>query len=239
VIDDLANRPHDCDLLLDQNYYRDQDYRYQSLVSDDCVTLVGPTYALLREEFVVARQRLRTRNGTVKRILVCFGGGDSTNQTRKALDALSLLSDSGIAVDIVVGDTNPHQDEIQSLCKQMKDVHYHCQATNMAELIAAADIAIGAGGATTWERCSLGLPTLTVVFADNQLQTTQDLEEYGAIQFLGWADEITVAQLANSIKDLIANPDLLENLSARASFLMREWVGVAAATTAMKNIINY
>lgn len=238
VIDDLANRGHDCDLLLDQNYYRDLDRRYQGLVPDTCITLLGPAYVLLRPEFSDARQRLRARDGAVRRILVFFGGSDPTNQTRKALDALKLLSRPEIPVDVVVGAANPYRDEIRSLCQEMLNVHYHCQVSNMAELIAAADIAIGAGGATTWERCSLGLPTLTVVFADNQLQTTRDLESFGAILFLGWANKITAAQLVCSIESLVGNPDLLGDLSKRAQFLMKEWLGAAAITTAMKNILT-
>ena len=106
----------------------------------------------------------------------------------------------------------------------------------MAELIGAADIAIGAGGATTWERCSLGLPTLTVVFADNQLQTTLDLEQLGAIEFLGWADNITAADLACAIKRLIDNPALSRNLSEQACFVLREWRGTGTITAAMRKI---
>lgn len=236
VIDDLANRHHDCDLLLDQNYYRELNRRYQGLVSEQCVTLLGPTYVLLRPEFVKARQRLRARDGTVRRILVFFGGSDSTNQTRKALDALKQLSKPEIAIDVVVGAANPYRDEIRLLCQGMLNVQYHCQASNMAELIAAADIAIGAGGATTWERCSLGLPTLTVVFADNQLQTTLDLENFGATLFLGWANKITAVQLARSIESLVDNHALLEKLSERSCFLMKEWIGTKAIVAAMKNL---
>jgi len=150
---------------------------------------------------------------------------------------LKLLSKPEIAVDVVVGAANPYRDEIRSLCKEMLNVQYHYQVPNMAELIAAADIAIGAGGATTWERCSLGLPTLTVVFADNQLQTTLDLESLGAILFLGWANKITAAQLARSIESLIGNPVLLAKLSERAHFLMKEWLGTGAIA-AMKNILT-
>jgi len=238
VIDDLANRSHDCDLLLDQNYYRDMDQRYQGLVPEQCVTLLGPAYVLLRPEFAETRQRLRVRDGSVRRIMVFFGGTDSTNQTRKALDALKLVARPQVAIDIIVGASNPYRDEIQSLCCQVPNTQYHCQVSNMAELISAADIAIGAGGATTWERCSLGLPTLTVVFADNQLQTTLDLQQIGATIFIGWADKITVSDLAHAIGSLIENPALLRNISDRASFVMSQWQGVGAIAAAMKNIFT-
>lgn len=236
VIDDLANRMHDCDLLLDQNYYRDQDQRYQGLVPDKCITLLGPKYVLLRPEFAEARQRLRTRDGTVRNILVFFGGSDATNQTHKAIDAIKLIDRADISVDVVVGAGNPFRNQIQSLCHEIPCVQYHCQVSNMAELISAADIAIGAGGATTWERCSLGLPTLTVVFADNQLQTTLDLEKIGATEFLGWANDITAHDLARAIERLIKAPTRLKSLSERASKILQEWQGTGAITSAMKKI---
>lgn len=236
VIDDLANRPHDCDLLLDQNYYRDMERRYEGLVPAQCATLLGPKYVLLRPEFVTARRDLRVRDGTVRRVLIFFGGSDSTNQTRKALDAIKLIDNPDISVDVVVGAGNPHRHEIESLCHGMPSTQYHCQVSNMAELIAAADIAIGAGGATTWERCALGLPALTIVFADNQLQTTLDLEQIGVTEFLGWADKITAADLAKAIECLIKNQARLKSLSERARDVMREWQGAGTITSTMKKI---
>lgn len=236
VIDDLANRPHDCDLLLDQNYYRDMEWRYLGLISEQCVALLGPKFVLLRPEFAAARRNLRARDGVVRHILIFFGGSDATNQTCKALDAIKLIDDPGISVDVVVGVANPHRKELESLCHVMPNTQYHCQVSNMAELIAAADIAVGAGGATTWERCALGLPSITVVFADNQLQTTLDLEQIGATEFLGWADKITAADLAGAIKRLIVDQVRLKCLSAHASEVMREWQGAVTITSAMKNI---
>jgi len=236
AIDDLANRPHDCDLLLDQNYYRDMEQRYRGLVPEQCVTLLGPKYVLLRPEFAEARQRLGTRDGSVRRILIFFGGSDPANQTGKALDAIRRIRKPGISVDVVVGAGNPHRHEIESLCHEMQNTQYYCQVSNMAELIGAADIALGAGGATTWERCALGLPALTVVFADNQLQTTLDLEQIGVTEFLGWADKITASDLAQAIERLIENPARLKNLSERAREVMREWQGAEAIISAMKKV---
>lgn len=233
AIDDLANRPHDCDLLLDQNYYRDMERRYRGLVPEHCVTLLGPAYVLLRPEFAEARKKLRTRGGNVRRILVFFGGSDPTNQTGKALEAMKLVSRPEIAVDVVVGAANPHRETIRATCEELPNTAFHCQVSNMAELIAAADIAIGAGGATTWERCSLGLPTLTVVLADNQLQTTVDIGQLGAIIFLGWADQLTASDLADATKRLIQQPDQLKNLSERAGSIMMNWQGAEAVTAAM------
>lgn len=235
VIDDLANRKHDCDLLLDQNYYRDLEQRYKELVPEHCITLLGPEYVLLRPEFAEARKRLRERDGRIKRILVFLGGSDPSNITGKILDVLKHLSLPAVAIDVVVGISNPHKTEIQGFCNEIQNAHYHCQVTNMAELIEKADMGIGAGGATTWERCVLGLPSLTLVFADNQLQTTLDLSYRGAIKFLGWADRITPKDIERSIDLFINNSLLVSNFSKKALLIMKDWRGGQAVVTEMFN----
>lgn len=233
VIDDLANRQHECDLLLDQNYYRDLEQRYKGLVPEHCITLLGPMYVLLRPEFADARKQLRERDGKIRRILVFLGGSDPSNITGKILAVLKQLPFSDIAIDVVVGVSNPHKLVIQSLCSEMQNAHYHCQVTNMAELIRNADMAIGAGGVTTWERCVLGLPTLTLVFADNQLQTTLDLDAKGVIKYIGWADKTSATEIARSIEHFINNPLLLSNLSKQSLLVMKDWRGGQAVVTEM------
>lgn len=220
AIDDLANRPHDCDLLLDQNYYRGLGLRYAGLVPRDCRKLLGPDYALLRPEFREERLKLRSRDGMVRRILICFGGADPDNLTAKAIEAVSSVAPSGITVDVVIGANNPHRKMLSVLCREQSGVTLHVQAGNMAELIAASDLGIGAGGATTWERCILGLPTLTVVFATNQEQTTLDLSQAGAIRYLGWGNKLSVTELADAIHAAMAHPQEMQAMSRRAMQLM-------------------
>lgn len=221
VIDDLANRQHDCDLLLDQNYYRDLDRRYQGLVSEQCLTLLGPSYVLLRQEFTDARQRLRERDGTVQRILIFFGGSDPSNQTKKTLEALRLLGRPAIGVDVVVGSVNPNRIAIQALCDELPNVTFHCQVANMAELILNADLGIGAGGAAMWERCCLGLPTITVVFAANQERTAKDVADIGAIEYLGWTDRLGIEDYALAIAGMIGNPQRVRQIGRAALGLLQ------------------
>ena len=236
AIDDLANRQHDCDVLLDQNFYRDQDRRYLGLLPEGCVTLLGPGYALLRPEFVEARRRPRSRDGSVKRILVFFGGSDPTNQTEKVLSALAQLKLKDIAVDVVVGSANPNRDAIQVLCSQLPEVAFHCQIFNMAELILNADLGIGAGGSAIWERCYLGLPTITVVLADNQVRTTEDVADIGAIAYLGRSDLLTPADYARAIVEMIDNPSRVKAIAAAALGVLQ--AARTSVTDAMRKVIQ-
>jgi UDP-2,4-diacetamido-2,4,6-trideoxy-beta-L-altropyranose hydrolase len=219
VIDDLADRPHDCDLLLDQNLYEGMEQRYAGLVPVDCRQLLGPRYALLRPEFREARQHLRQRDGVVRRILVFFGGADPTNETAKALRAIQMLDRPEIAVDVVVGAANPHRAEIEALCAKLPNASFHCQVTNMAELMARADLAIGATGVSTWERAVVGLPALVVTLAENQRAIAYAADYNGLLICLGDRVQIKVTDWVMALRKVLSNPDVLVEMSSIALFL--------------------
>ncbi|WP_432748548.1 UDP-2,4-diacetamido-2,4,6-trideoxy-beta-L-altropyranose hydrolase [Pectinatus frisingensis] len=190
VIDDLANRKHDCDILLDQNFYLDKDIRYIGMVPQKCKMLLGPRYALLRDEFYQVKNRMRIRDGSIKNILIFFGGSDLTNETMKALRAVALLKNNCITVNVITGKNNSHNDEIEKYCAQYDNIHYYCQVDNMAEFMNKADLAIGAGGTTTWERCFLGLPAIVIAVAENQVKICEDCAREGFIIYLGYYIEV-------------------------------------------------
>ncbi len=212
-IDDLADRVHDCDLLLDQNYYKNMNFRYKGLVPGNSQQLLGPKYALLRQEFKAARQNLKKRDGTVKRILVFYGGSDPTNETAKALKAINILNRPDIAVDVVVGTGNPNREKIKEICSGMANTFFHCQVENMAELMARADLALGAGGTATWERCYLGLPALVTIVAENQRETVEVLAGDGVISDLGWHSDVSVGTLVESVKALLNNSEQMAGMA--------------------------
>jgi UDP-2,4-diacetamido-2,4,6-trideoxy-beta-L-altropyranose hydrolase len=180
VIDDLADRRHDCDVLLDQNFYGDQDVRYESRVPADCRLLLGPRYALLRKEFREWRDRALPRGGAAKRILVFFGGVDADNHTGRALRALIALDLKNIGIDVVIGALHPERSRIEAMCTEHGFL-LHVQTSLMAELMAAADVSIGAGGSATWERCCLGLATLAICTAENQSKQLTDAAAEGLL----------------------------------------------------------
>ncbi|MEL7633408.1 MULTISPECIES: UDP-2,4-diacetamido-2,4,6-trideoxy-beta-L-altropyranose hydrolase [Sporomusa] len=203
VIDDLANRKHNCDILLDQNYYCEGEYRYTGLVPPHCKLLLGPQYALLREEFYEARKKMRTRDGTIKNILVFFGGSDLTNETMKALQAMEALQRTDIQVNVVVGASNKNKESIKAYCLQHDNMHYFCQVSNMAELMNEADLAIGAGGTATWERCFLKLPALVITIAENQVEIAKNCKRRGVIEYLGQNEMVTCKMIEDNLRILI------------------------------------
>lgn len=204
VIDDVADRPHDCDLLLDQNLVAQMDSRYEGLVPADCRLLLGPSFALLGPAFAEQRGRMTCRSGEVRRVLVCYGGSDPSNETAKALAAIKSLSALSLTVDVVVGGSNPHVEAVSAICAALPRASLHRDVNNMAKLMAEADISIGAGGIMNWERCCLGLPTIAMDIADNQVGGLRALAHAGAVAYLGPAgavDDVTIACEIQSLKD--------------------------------------
>jgi len=188
AIDDIADRQHDCDTLLDQNLYADMEARYVGKVPAHCQQLLGPRYALLRNEFKKLHEQVKPRNGPVRRMLIFFGGIDADNHTGQTIEALSKIEIPEIHVDVVIGAQHPARTEIETTCTRHGFV-CHVQTDKMAELMAAADLAIGAGGITTWERCCVGLPTLVLCTADNQQRQVADAAQRGLL----YSPEVEVA----------------------------------------------
>lgn len=211
AIDDIADRIHDCDALLDQNFYADMYTRYDGKVPAHCVKLLGPRYALLRDEFRQLRAQVKPRTGAVKNILVFFGGVDADNYTGLALEALTTLTYKKLKVDVVIGAQHPCREQIQQTCNA-QGYECHVQTNRMAELMADADLAIGAGGTATWERCCLGLPALSLCVAENQRKQITDAAEVGLLYAIS-SEESVVDAICRHTKTLLENPALLKLIS--------------------------
>lgn len=214
VIDDLADRPHDCDLLLDQNLNR-ETYTYAHLVNKKSLVLCGPEYALLRPEFGSWRQHslVRRVSPELKHLLICMGGVDQGNATGQILDQLQQLSlPPELQVTAVLGEQAPWAAQVKSQVLAMSCTsRVLVGVDNMAELMAESDLAIGAGGSSAWERCALGLPSLTVVLAENQKSNALALQEAGAALMIP-----DINYVGQSIKSMIGSKDRLSVLSGMA-----------------------
>jgi UDP-2,4-diacetamido-2,4,6-trideoxy-beta-L-altropyranose hydrolase len=219
VIDDLADRKHQCDMLLDQNYYEETSSRYNGLTPATCRRLVGPRYALLRPEFIEGRRSRGRRTGEIHRLLIFFGGVDRTNETSKAVDAVTFAAEQGIAVDVVVGAANPHFAEIEEKIVHLQSGRLLRNVGNMAELMSEADLAIGAGGTTTLERAYLGLPSITIVIADNQAESIRALDELGAVWNLGNAGQVTTEDIRRAVRFALVNPHSVKLAGDRARLI--------------------
>ncbi|MEM9269010.1 MAG: UDP-2,4-diacetamido-2,4,6-trideoxy-beta-L-altropyranose hydrolase [Pseudomonadota bacterium] len=222
VMDDLANRPHMATILVDPVLGREEE-TYRPLVPKSCTLLLGPRYALLRPEFAELRETALKARVTrpLHRILISMGGVDLPNATGEVLNA---LGDTNLARDldvtVVLGRTSPHLDQVKAQARALPfDCKVAVDVADMHERMAQADLAIGAAGGTAWERCVLGLPTLMLTIADNQVPGANALDKAGAAIYLGSLHEATwPTALADSLLRL-QNPDALAAMSKAASSL--------------------
>jgi UDP-2,4-diacetamido-2,4,6-trideoxy-beta-L-altropyranose hydrolase len=187
VIDDLADRPHVAAVLLDQTLGRDTA-DYQAHVPSDCILLCGAPYALLRPEFAALRpvSLQRRRPPTLRQLLITMGGVDKHNATGQVLNALTVCAlPADCRVVVVMGPHAPHAARVQAQARTLPwPTQVLSGVSHMAQLMADSDLAIGAAGATAWERCCLGLPSLMLVLADNQRGMAQALAKSGAAQVI-------------------------------------------------------
>lgn len=207
ALDDLADRGHACDVLLDGNPGR-LAADYAQLVPAGCRVLAGAAYALLRPQFAAAREGslARRRDGAARKVLVTMGGVDPSNMTSRVLEALRAAPLPGDAsLTVVLGPHAPWADEVRQQAQRMPwPTTVVANVEDMAALMASQDLAIGAAGVTALERCCLGLPSLLFVLADNQAPGARALEGAGAA--------LVVASEADALKG-----DLREKLAALLS----------------------
>lgn len=215
VIDDLADRHHDCDLLLDQNYGSTTE-RYAGLVPANCTQLHGPEFALLKPIYAQRRAEQSVRSEKMERVLIYFGGGaDPMDLNGMAMRAFQTPELKKIELDIVVGSSYAYKKELEAAAANRGRTHIHTQLSDLSELMARTDLAIGAGGATTWERCCLGLPSVVISVADNQRPASEALVADGLIEYLGFSGTITSETIHEIILKLIGKPERLGELSKK------------------------
>ena len=213
AIDDLAEAPQAVQVLLNQNLGVTAA-RYDGLVPPDAELLLGPVHALVGPAFATQRAAgLRDRR-QLRRVLVLLGGADEPDVTRRAAAAAASL---GLDVDVVVGPHYGHVVELQAWAASAPRVAIHVDTPEVARLMAAADVCIGAPGSASWERCTLGLPAVLVTLAQNQVAVGDALAAAGAAIALGWHGDVAQADLAAALEELRARPESLGRMSEAAA----------------------
>jgi UDP-2,4-diacetamido-2,4,6-trideoxy-beta-L-altropyranose hydrolase len=219
VIDDLANRDHDCDFLLDQNLHDDAAHKYRKYIGPDTICFFGPKYALLRAEFD-DESLLRNRSGTVSSAFIFFGGTDPGGHSLVVLDALGGMKPDFPRCVVVLGPANPFYDEASVRAANIPFVNLLASSDRMSKLMSEADIAIGSCGIAAWERCALGLPAIVAITAENQREDARILARLGAVENLGEARDIKAEDWANALTSVIGDQARVRAMSTRSLDVM-------------------
>lgn len=239
VIDDLADRALDCNILLDQTYGRkERDYR--KLAPNTRHFLMGTQYALLRPEFEILRQeatKKRAMSPELNSILVTMGGLDQNNITSRILNTLSSTPHSpDLNVDVVLNSKAPHAREIKQTTNQYDfNVSVSLDVNDMAKRMVGADLAIGASGTTTWERCCVGLPSLLFVLAKNQEKIAKQVSLTQAAFYLGPDIPDSFLKMKYLLQQIMGNPSLLKDM-AQSCFKIVDGKGTSRVIQSMDDI---
>ena len=212
AIDDLADRPLPVDVVLNQNL-PEGSAAYVGLVSPATRVLLGPMHALVRPAFTALRERGRVRDGLVDRVLVFMSGADTADVTARAAVGLAGL---GRRLDIVVGAAYPNLATLREIVARQPSTELHVNIDAMASLMDQADLAVGAPGSASWERCTLRLPAVLVRLADNQLAIERLLVDAGAAVSIGSHEAITASDVERAVGALCLDPARVAAMSEAA-----------------------
>jgi len=212
VLDDLADRPHDCDLLLDQSALGTE--RYAALVPERCQVLYGLEHALLRSEYAEARATLVEHPPGIRSILASLGAADPDNVTRQVIEGYQRISAAPPLV-VVAGRQNPHIAILEAVCAEDSRISLRIGVERMWELLVECDLAIGALGVSTWERCCLGVPSLLVGLTPAQDEIAADLARRGLVRYLGPSPALGPAAYERAITEALADPSAVRAMAAR------------------------
>jgi UDP-2,4-diacetamido-2,4,6-trideoxy-beta-L-altropyranose hydrolase len=203
AIDDLADRAHDCDVLVDPSLVAHRDQRYAGLVPGSCRPLLGPEYALLQPSYGLWHDRVPVRDGQVRRLLIFLGDAGPSDLTGRVLEALESLAQPDLRVDVVLARENPHASCIRSRAQAIGHVQVYQGLSSLLPLMVQADAAIGAGGSTSWERLCLGLPSLVISLAQNQRPIAAGLHDAGLVRWIGHREDVSVTNWIEAIGSLL------------------------------------
>lgn len=222
VIDDLVDRSHDCNFLLDQTYQRNVK-EYNNLILSECVFMIGSDYALIRPEFLKYRPYSLKRRASAEfqNLIINLGGVDKDNITSLVIDSIQNINlPSSFKINVVMGKSSPHIKKVQeAISRSNFSINLNVGIKNIEELMSEADIAIGAPGSTSWERCCLGIPSILIILAKNQKDIAKSLNKKKVVKIINKPNDIKKL-LPNMLEQLKNNPKELQSMSFLASAIV-------------------
>ena len=208
VVDDLANRRHQADILLDQNMYHNFLYRYDNKVDKDCVKLLGTDYVLMQSEYRKLKSKVTLSQNQEKRLLIYFGNSALDELNIRVLEIFLSLRKQNASADIILSGHSKEAAPIKKLIQHNRNIRLHGPQKTLAFLMSKADIAIGAGGSTTWERICMGLPSIVITISDNQKQCAEYLDQMGLIRYVGNISSIEDEDIRIALKEMFIDLNL-------------------------------
>jgi len=178
VIDDLANRKHECSFLLDQTPVR-TSRDYTNLVEFNTLLLIGPEYTILHPDFAIYRNKKIKNPVSSKNILVGMGGLDSNNLIPKIVTFLEQKPElAQYEINVVISSMATQIRLLEKIIKSSSlRIHLNIEAQNFVQLLATSEFAICAGGLMSLELACLGVPAIILPLNEIQSKVSSKLSE--------------------------------------------------------------
>lgn len=205
VIDDRINLKCDCDLYLNQSIVSDKLKIEIGEFPVSCRSMIGPAFALLASNYAILRRKIQPRSGKINRIVVSFGLGDDRGLTEIILNVLLSLGLELCSIDVILGGGNTNKDVIYKAAASHENINIYEYLNDLSEIYSVADVVIGSGGISTWERCCLGVPAIVISIAENQELMSTQLDQLGVIKYLGRSVDLTIPLITQKISEIIKN----------------------------------
>lgn len=169
---------------------------------DGSIYLLGADYILLRKEFwEVPEKEIKDK---IKSIMVTFGGDDAKNMTPKILKFLNKEC-LNLKKNIIIGKAFQNIDEIKKKADKSTNLIYYPNAEKMKEIMLESDIAISAGGQTLYELARVGVPTIGICVAENQLENMKEWEKTGFLEYIGWYNKNNIIEKIDKLLKNLGN----------------------------------
>ena len=215
AIDDLANRKHDCDILIDQNFAENNDLRYEGLVNKNTIKLLSPKYSIIKKEFRNINIK-KSVNKKVENIFICFGATDPSNHSIKVIEALDLLNYELNSINVFTTEENLNYEALKKKCSTTKNCFFYSNKFQLPEILSSCDLAIGSGGSMCWERAFLGVPSIVFGIAKNQIEIIKALIKNEIVVGEHWNPKPDINLIKYWLKFVIDNPKILGKLSNKS-----------------------
>lgn len=222
VIDDLGNREHCCDILID-NSTENGNVKYKDILSSNCIGIYGRQYQIFRDEFLIQRENISHFIKKIEKVLVFFGGTDPTRETLRLIKNINFLKHNHINFFIIVGESNPQKHEIENYLRKYTNTELLIQIPNMAECLTNVDICFGAAGVSNWERVFLQVPSFCVSVVNNQKLEEKVFDLSKPYIYLGHFNQLDDSTYEKALEWATNNIDILNNIKQNASNVFNDY----------------
>lgn len=214
VIDDFTNRKHDCNILINQQINNDDIIKYKDILNNDCKILTGNDYLFFHERYYSLN--MNKKINSLKKINIFMGGSDTHNITNTIIDIcydFNNKNNLNINFDVIIGKSNKNYKQIKNKIINYKNFHLYYNLDFIGNLLLDADLAIGAPGTTSYERCLTQTPTLMICLATNQKTVIQKFIDSETVIYLGDLDSNYQEKLIFNLENLNNYPSELKKMS--------------------------